>query len=133
MSCCLQGCSSNRTGGRECTPQITTAIAEAASTVTARFEQLVKMPIREFRDSAGVVWRVWNTTPRADAVYDERMREGWLTFESASIRKRLAPIPRGWEDAPLDRLDLMCRAADVVRRTSGGSPLSPDPDAPDVP
>lgn len=91
------------------------------------------MPIREFRDSAGVAWRVWSTIPRADAVYDERMRAGWLTFESTHVRKRLAPAPRGWEDAPPDRLELMCDAAVVVRRSSGGSPLSPDPDVPEAP
>jgi hypothetical protein len=91
------------------------------------------MPIREFKDLTGTAWRVWNTTPRADAVYDERLRSGWLTFESARTRKRLAPIPRGWEKAPPDRLELMCRAAEVVRRTSGAMPLSPDPDAPDTP
>jgi hypothetical protein len=91
------------------------------------------MPIREFRDSLGVAWRVWNTIPRADAVYDERLRSGWLTFESVSTRKRLAPIPNGWDEAPTDRLEFMCRAAEVVRRTSSGLALSPDPDAPDAP
>ena len=90
------------------------------------------MAIREFTDSAGVAWRVWSTTPRAGAYYDESHRTGWLTFESAAIRKRLAPIPRGWEEATVDRLELMCRAAEVVRRTSGSTPLTPDPEAPDA-
>jgi len=89
------------------------------------------MAIREFTDSAGVAWRVWNTTPQGGAVYDESHRAGWLTFESATTRKRLAPIPPGWEEATTERLELMCRAADVVRRTSGSSPLTPDPDARD--
>jgi hypothetical protein len=75
---------------------------------------------------------VWDTTPRVGAIYDEPMKAGWLTFESATARKRLAPIPRGWAEAPVDRLELMCRAAEVVRRTSGGVPLSPDPEAPDL-
>jgi hypothetical protein len=81
------------------------------------------MAIREFTDSAGTAWRVWRTTPRESAIYDESLRTGWLTFESKALRKRLAPIPRGWEDAPPDRLELMCRAAEVVRRT--GRPLTP--------
>jgi hypothetical protein len=89
--------------------------------------------MREFTDSAGVAWRVWSTVPRADAVYDESLRSGWLTFESADTRKRLVPIPRGWEDATPERLDLMCRAAEVVRLRRGKSPLTPDPDAPDAP
>jgi hypothetical protein len=87
------------------------------------------MPMREFTDSAGVAWRVWSTVPRADAVYDESLRSGWLTFESADTRKRLVPIPRGWEEATPERLDLMCRAAEVVRLRRGKL-LTPDPDAP---
>ena len=87
------------------------------------------MPIRDFTDSTGTTWRVWSTTPRKGAFYDDIHRAGWLTFESASTRKRLAPIPRGWEEASVERLDLMCRAADVVKRRSGASPLTPDPEA----
>lgn len=90
------------------------------------------MAIREFADSTGTAWRVWSTTPRADAVFDESHKGGWLTFESATTRKRLVPIPRGWEEATPERLDLMCRVAEVVRRASGASPLTPDPDAPDA-
>jgi hypothetical protein len=89
------------------------------------------MAIREFTDSAGVAWRVWATRPpQAGAGYHESFRSGWLTFESATgSRRRLAPIPRGWEDAPRERLELMCRAAEAVRRTGA----APDPDAPDAP
>jgi hypothetical protein len=90
------------------------------------------VPIREFTDATGTTWRVWSTTPRADAVFDESHKAGWLTFESASTRKRLAPIPKAWEEATPERLDLMCRVADVVRRASGASPMTPDPDAPDA-
>jgi hypothetical protein len=79
-----------------------------------------------------MAWRVWSTTPQAGAVYRESLRAGWLTFESATIRKRLAPIPPGWEEATAERLELMCRAAEVVRRARGASPLTPDPDAPDA-
>ena len=86
------------------------------------------MPIREFIDSSGAEWRVWETKPRDDSVFDGRMKRGWLTFECGSLRKRLAPIPRGWEHAPPGRLDLMCRAADPVRRSGSTClPLDPDP------
>jgi hypothetical protein len=90
------------------------------------------MPIREFIDSSGSEWRVWDTRPRDGSVYDGRLRRGWLTFECGNVRKRLAPIPRGWEHAPPGRLDLMCRAADPVRR-SGSLGLTIDPDASDQP
>ncbi|MFN2567691.1 MAG: hypothetical protein ABR499_22075 [Gemmatimonadaceae bacterium] len=85
--------------------------------------------MREFTDSAGLGWRVWPTTPRVGSVYDQSLRSGWLTFESATgSRRRLAPIPRGWEDATRERLELMCRAAEAVQRTG----TTPDPDAPDA-
>jgi hypothetical protein len=76
------------------------------------------MSIREFVDSKGVTWRVWRTSPRSGYVYTERLRDGWLTFESVQQRRRLAPVPAGWADATPDRLDLMCRAAEPVRRRS---------------
>jgi hypothetical protein len=89
------------------------------------------MSIREFTDSAGVKWRVWATTPREGVLYGDNLKSGWLTFESGSSRKRLAPIPRGWEDVSPERLELMCRVAQVVRLARGAVPLTPDPDAPD--
>lgn len=83
------------------------------------------MAIRNFVDSAGLAWRVWPTMPQVGAIYDERLRSGWLTFENAAgERKRLAPIPGGWDEQPAERLDLMCRAAEAVRRTGA----TPDPE-----
>ena len=84
--------------------------------------------MREFTDSSGVKWRVWSTVPRTPTAYDENLRAGWLTFESASHRRRLVPIPRGWQEAQPERLELMCRAAEVARSTG----LTPDPDSPDA-
>ena len=50
---------------------------------------------------------------------------GWLTFESATSLRRCTPIPRGWETAPPDRLDMLCRVATETRRQSpsSGSPV----------
>jgi hypothetical protein len=95
-------------------------------------ERWATMAIREFTDPAGIKWRVWSTTPRSGSVYGESHKAGWLTFESAQTRKRLAPIPPGWEEATPERLNLLCRVAEVVRRTSGGSTITPDPEAPDA-
>ena len=86
------------------------------------------MPLRDFRDSNGRTWWVWDTYPalaerrRKDAPPlppdgKERRRvssprvvlpldllHGWLTFESGSDRKRLAPVPPQWEEAAEEQL-----------------------------
>jgi hypothetical protein len=76
------------------------------------------MPMLEFVDSNGVSWRVWNTVPLSRTTLSGEFEHGWLTFESATGLKRLAPIPANWDEATTDRLELMCRAAsEVPRRT----------------
>jgi hypothetical protein len=45
------------------------------------------------------------------------MRQGWLTFEAGNERRRLAPIPAAWENAPDDVLRDYCSRAEVVGRT----------------
>jgi hypothetical protein len=45
------------------------------------------------------------------------MRAGWLTFESSGVRKRLMPIPDGWETASDATLSDLCARAEVVGRT----------------
>ena len=76
------------------------------------------MAQREFTDARGTTWLVWSTTPTQGSVLAGEMREGWLTFESDGERRRLAPIPRDWENAANDRLGLYCRAAQAVTRTT---------------
>ena len=36
---------------------------------------------------------------------------GWIAFESARERRRLSPIPAGWETLPDAELERMCRSA----------------------
>jgi hypothetical protein len=74
------------------------------------------MAMREFNDSDGVHWIVWSTKPWTGGVL-ESLRGGWLTFVSPTTRKRLIGIPDDWEAMPLDRLELLCKVADEVRRT----------------
>ena len=76
------------------------------------------MPHREFTDAKGTRWMVWSTTPVAGAVLSGEMQKGWLTFECDGERRRLVPIPRDWEDAGADRMELYCRAAEPVTRTT---------------
>jgi hypothetical protein len=73
--------------------------------------------IRSFVDKNGVYWRVWNTHPGNPNTVAEDLRTGWLTFDSTFERRRLAPIPTGWESFPPERLELACRAAEHVRRS----------------
>lgn len=81
-------------------------------------EELRDMPQREFTDSNGTRWLVWSTTPSAGSVLGTDMQKGWLTFESDDERRRLVPIPRDWEAAASDRMELYCKAAERVTRTT---------------
>ena len=81
------------------------------------------MTIRALRDEHGVEWQVWAVhpstparLPAADGPAGPQLRpllaphlaDGWLTFESAAgERRRIVPIPAGWDaldDAMLGRL-----------------------------
>ena len=78
------------------------------------------MAYREFLDSDGVSWRVWSTVPSAGSRLRGGFDQGWLTFErtagGASPLRRLVPIPKDWETASDDRLELMCQSAEEVSR-----------------
>ena len=76
------------------------------------------MAHREFTDSKGTRWMVWSTTPSQGSVLAGDMQKGWLTFESDAERRRLAPVPRDWEEAGAERMELYCRAAEAVTRTT---------------
>src|SRR5437867_9597055 len=80
------------------------------------------MASREFTDSDGVVWHVWDVTPEHlhPATKAEDFMEpwvgGWLAFESATGRKRRlqAPYPSRWMEYDLAKLEMLCRAATPV-------------------
>ncbi|HVX38280.1 MAG TPA: hypothetical protein VHB25_01810 [Gemmatimonadaceae bacterium] len=80
--------------------------------------------MREFVDAKGVRWVVWSTLPFSAGVAG-MLKHGWLTFESPAGRRRLAPIPDGWEQAGPDRLRELCAAAEPVGRTphTGSRPV----------
>ena len=90
------------------------------------------MAQRDFTDSKGTRWLVWSTMPTQGAVLGGDMQKGWLTFESDGERRRLVPIPRDWEQAAPDRMELYCRAAQPVARTTPirGIPMPRDNDEP---
>lgn len=75
------------------------------------------MAIREFKDSHGVVWRVWTTIPSNARSVNPELGEGWLSFDSEGERRRFGPIPKGWEHMSAERLELICRVAVPARRS----------------
>lgn len=84
------------------------------------------MALRNFTDSQGLGWRVWNVVPQYDTARDEDtltpgLQGGWLCFERDGEKRRLSPIPGGWEEAGFDALEEFCRqAAPVARRQTEG-------------
>lgn len=88
----------------------------------------IAMAVREFVDSSGMKWRVWNTRPSRGEMLSGEFEHGWLTFQSATSLKRCAPVPADWESAPSERLEQLClRAAETRRQTpGGGTPVTDD-------
>ena len=87
------------------------------------------MPVREFTDSRGVEWRVWDVTPAhlhpitLGEDYMADFQDGWLAFEAGPEKRRLeAPYPKNWMTAPLGELEELCRRASVVIRRRPRSP-----------
>lgn len=101
------------------------------------------MAVRDYTDSEGVSWQVWEVIPQsverrklrerrvADRdEHDRRKRhevrlrpaagdvDGWLVFESFDMKKRLRPIPKDWYLASAVELESMCARAERAARTS---------------
>lgn len=93
------------------------------------------MAVRDFVDANGVSWRVWPVTPEAiqpkTAVEDYLgdYGEGWLCFESAGERRRLARFPQDWEDLSAEQLGSLLGAAAIVpaRKATRHPPPDPQP------
>jgi len=96
------------------------------------------MPHREFVDSKHTTWEVWDVEPgeaehrrrpsdrrRSPRTSEERRKvedhtrvrissglaQGWLAFQSKHDRRRLAPIPVGWESMDAAALEQLCEQA----------------------
>ena len=78
------------------------------------------MASREFIDSAGERWLVWDTRPTTRARLNPAFEAGWLTFECGPQLRRLAPSPNGWESLSPEDLERLCqRATPVEHRRTG--------------
>ena len=102
------------------------------------------MPHRMFTDSRGIRWDVWNVDPqnaerrvgprdrratsrgpdrRQRSLVEPRIRIsrpdlllGWLAFEARHERRRLTPVPEGWELLDAAGLEQLLVTAAVVGR-----------------
>ena len=85
--------------------------------------------LRVLTDSTGVEWRVWEVVPSRAAIGQSPKTQshtslsatpyanGWLCFESNAEKRRLAPIPEGWElGTPVDIAQLLQQATPVQSR-----------------
>jgi hypothetical protein len=49
---------------------------------------------------------------------------GWLTFESLVEKRRLVPIPSGWEQADNTTLRTLCERAKRIAKTDSGTSVA---------
>ncbi len=97
------------------------------------------MAYREFTDEGGTSWRAWDTYPGSAANVRPGFEGGWLGFECEAERRRLAPVPDGWEEASEDGLrEMLARAQPnrPTRATPADEIPAPEPSAdpaPDAP
>jgi hypothetical protein len=54
------------------------------------------------------------------------LSDGWLCFESGSEKRRLAPIPSGWEVCGTRALEQLCSRAGYISH-SGSQDENPQP------
>lgn len=101
------------------------------------------MPHRQFTDSKRTKWEVWDVEPAhaerrarandrrgASRTSGERRQQedrsqvriksglahGWLAFECKHDKRRLSPIPIGWEAMDASALEQLCNQAASVGR-----------------
>ena len=85
------------------------------------------MASREFIDSDGQHWMVWDTRPTTRARLNPAFETGWLTFECGRQLRRLAPAPQAWESLADPELERLCQSATpVARRRTGPSVMRID-------
>ena len=81
------------------------------------------MAVREFADSGGREWRVWDVMPHS--IHPQTKTEdylavmyqtGWLVFETKAEdeKRRLADFPADWSELSPQGLETLLRRADVI-------------------
>jgi hypothetical protein len=79
---------------------------------------------RNVTDLLGMVWKVWVVAPPpAKRVgLPEPLREGWLAFQSEAERRRIGPVPDGWESLTEDALLTLLADSEPFAAKAGGRP-----------
>lgn len=81
------------------------------------------MATRTLHAPDGTVWEIWDVLPglqlgarksRTPLLPDE-MAGGWLCFDSPAQKRRLYPIPAGWDQSDDAELWQLCQDARAVR------------------
>src|SRR5438309_8510173 len=81
------------------------------------------MPAREFKDGLGREWRVWDVRPddlnprtQDESYLAQLYYTGWMVFEckAGDDKRRLYPIPKGWEELPDQELEVLLQKAEIV-------------------
>ena len=94
------------------------------------------MAVRDFVDANGVAWRVWPVSPEtlqpktAAEDYLGEYGDGWLCFESAAERRRLARYPVRWDELPDEELCALLKSAAVVQGRKSTHLPPPPPESP---
>jgi len=81
------------------------------------------MKERRFCDTDGVEWRVHVVVhaPKMGPLYPPqsaqfRPASAWLAFDSETERRRLSPVPNGWQEADAHQLQTLLRSAALITR-----------------
>jgi hypothetical protein len=81
------------------------------------------MAVREFTDARGREWRAWDVRPddlnprTKDEDYLATLYlTGWIVFETRSgdDKRRLFPIPKGWDELSDPELEVLLHKAEIV-------------------
>src|SRR5690242_15409499 len=88
--------------------------------------------MRNFVDSSGTAWEVFEVRRASHRPESVRpgLEDGWLTFQSASEKRRLGHYPPGWESLSDGELSMLCRRGLPVtlnRRAVDNLPPEPHP------
>jgi hypothetical protein len=71
---------------------------------------------REFVDEAQVRWIAIAVRPSTSKSLNAPFQSGWLSFDSGTETRRLAPIPDGWSSMTDEELSALCKSAQVAAK-----------------